>query len=159
MNKRPQVLQQKQLVCKSDEWPNRTTSFTAWSLKNLNSLYPHPLSKPRVKHSLLSCQLHKQGTGLNVPTWKLTDKILPWTQVNLHWFFKTMIQTHSIWTTAKWECWCCLLSTGPGCSRLSTFLAPHCINTSDVCTTFGPRDKSFSFIKAKRPQYTLNGIR
>lgn len=31
MNKRPQVLQEKQLVCKSDEWPNRTTSFTAWS--------------------------------------------------------------------------------------------------------------------------------
>lgn len=76
-----------------------------------------------------------KGLASMYMTWKLTDKILSWTQVNLHRFIKTKIQRHSAWTRAKWECWYCLLSTGPGCSPF-TFLTLNCINTSDVCTTF-----------------------
>lgn len=81
-----------------------------------------------------------KGLASMFMTWKLTDKILSWTQVNLHRLIKTKIQRHSAWTRAKWECWYCLLSTGPGCCNLFTFLTPNCINTSDVCTTFRPRE-------------------
>lgn len=81
-----------------------------------------------------------KGLASMFMTWKLTDKILSWTQVNLHRFIKTKIQRHSAWARAKWECWYCLLSTGPGCSNLFTLLTPNCINTSHVCTTFRPRD-------------------
>lgn len=79
-----------------------------------------------------------EGLASMFMTWKLTDKILSWTRVNLHRFIKTKIQRHSAWTRAKWEYWYCLLSTGPGCN-LFTFLTPNCIDTWDVCTTFRPR--------------------
>lgn len=72
-----------------------------------------------------------KGLASMFTTWKLTDKIFSWTQVNLHWFFKRKIQRHSIWTTAKWERCYCLLSTKPGCSRLSAFPIPDCTSTWD----------------------------
>lgn len=89
-----------------------------------------------------------KGLASTFTTWKLTDQILSRTQVNRHWFFKTKIQRHSGWTAAKWECWYCLLSIGPGCSSLYTFLTPDCTHTSDVCTTFGLRDTKLEIYKS-----------
>lgn len=65
-------------------------------------------------------------------------KSSPELPVNPHRFFKTKIQRHRGWTTAKWERGYCLLSTGPGCSSLSAFLSPNCIKAAGVCAPSWP---------------------
>jgi len=82
MNKRPQVLQEKQLVCKSDEWPNRTTSFTAWSQEISAASVPiHPAHHVSDAHH---CAVSSTNEGLALPESCLTKSSPELDSVPIH---------------------------------------------------------------------------